>query len=109
MEPLTTDGYMAFPPTRLIVLSNYRVMTQLLSKLNEAARTLFKSLCRYAMIDGSIAPAGHPVMRVAIVDAHFHMDMLSSRYLAPKLGLKSSMTPIARLVYAIANYVYPRQ
>ena len=37
LEPLTTDGYKEVPPRRLIVLSNYSIITSLLTRLNSAA------------------------------------------------------------------------
>lgn len=109
MEPLTSEGYMAFPPTRIIAISNYLIMARLLPRLSEAAQTTLKSGSRYVLFDGSSPPPNHPVLNIGIIDSHFHMDLLSNCHLTPKSGLKCSMTSKARLLYAIANYVFPGQ
>ena len=44
LEPLANEGYMVFPPVRIIAMSNYFVMTRLLSKLSEETRKAFVRL-----------------------------------------------------------------
>lgn len=109
LEPLTAEGYMIFPPTRIIAVSNYLIMARLLPKLSETAQTMLKSGARYVTFDGSNAPCDHPFLNIGIIDSHFHMDLLPSRHLTSDLSLKRSMTSKARLLYAIANYVFPGQ
>lgn len=111
LEPLTAEQYMTFPPTRVIVLSNYLILSRLLAGLNNAAQIAFKSVIRYVNFDGSRLPSDHPMLKVGIIDSHFHMDilMLSSRTFTSQSGLKRSITAPARLLFAIANYVYPNK
>ena len=65
MEPLINDGYMAFPPIRVIGSSNYIVLVQTFSRLSGETRDVFVLL----PVDGSIAPKGHPVIRLGITDS----------------------------------------
>ena len=107
IEPLTDNGYLVFPPTRIIAMSSHLVMMRLLSRLSDEAKAAFKTLVHYVSIDGSVAPKGHPVLKLGIIDSHFHMDRLSSRYLTQTGGLgDSTMTNPVRLIFGIANYAY---
>ena len=107
LEPLANEGYMVFPPVRIIAMSNYFVMTRLLSKLSEETRKAFVRLQRYAQIDGTEPPKGYPIMRLGIIDSHFHLDRLPTHHLIRSSGgLKSMMTKSVNLIYGIANYVY---
>ena len=107
LEPLANEGYMVFPPVRVIAMSNYIVMVRLISRLSEATRKSFAKLQQYALIDGSIPPKGYPVMRLGIIDSHFHLDRLPNRMITHSTGgLKSVVTESARLIYGIANFVY---
>ena len=99
---------MAFPPIRLIAITHYLVMARLLPNLSEAARIAFKSIAQYATLDGcSSLQLGHPMLNMGIIDFHFHMDSLSNQLLTPQQGLKHSMTQKIKLLFAVANYVYP--
>ena len=80
IEPLTAAGSV-FPPTHIIAMSNHSIMIHLLSRLGDSARIAFRDLTSYAMFDGSVAPSGHPVFKLGIIDSHFHMDRLSSCHL----------------------------
>ena len=86
IEPLTGNGYLVFPPTHIIAMSSHFVMMRLLSRLSDEAKAAFKTLVYYVSIDGSVAPKGHPVLKLGIIDSHFHMDRLSSRYLTQTGG-----------------------
>ena len=107
LQPLAIDGYMAFPPVRLIALTHYKLMAAILPKLSIAARIAFKSVFRYANLNGSSPPLRHPRLNMGIIDSHFHMDSLSNDLLTPQQGLKNSMTSEVSLLFGIANYVYP--
>ncbi|MCG8035189.1 MAG: TatD family hydrolase, partial [Candidatus Thiodiazotropha taylori] len=109
LEPLTAEEYMIFPPVRLIVVSNYLIMTQIMQKMSVAARIALKSVHQYVMIDGSRPPLDHPTLTGGIIDSHFHMELLSYQYLTPRLGLRRLMTSQVRLLFAIANYVFPEK
>ena len=47
IKPLTTDGYSAFRPIRIIAMSHYLIMIRLLTRLGEEAKVPFKSLNHY--------------------------------------------------------------
>ena len=62
---------------------------------------------RYAQIDGTEPPKGYPIMRLGIIDSHFHLDRLPTHNLIRSSGgLKNMMTKSVNLIYGIANYVY---
>ena len=44
LELLAIDGYMTFPPVRLIALTHYKMMAAILPRLSIAARIAFKSV-----------------------------------------------------------------
>ena len=105
MEPLTIDGFSAFPPIRIIAMSHYLVMIRLLSRLGEEAKVAFKSLICYLLIDGSMAPKGHPMFKSGIIDSHLHMDRLSGSYHTTTGSLKTTVTDSAQLIYGNLPYI----
>ena len=110
LEPLTDDHYSQFPPSRIIVLSNYLLLSRLFTEIGTAAQGALTSVCRYTNFDGSSPPLGHPVLEMGIIDSHFHMDrvMFNNGRFTARSGLKDvDVTPPVHLAYAIANYVYP--
>ena len=106
LEPLTSVRYMAYPPRRIIALSNYLVLARLLLRLSSTARRALVGLVRFVAFDGSRVPIGHPRLIMGIADVHYHMDILSGDYVTPALVLKNTMTDSFRLLYGIANYVW---
>ena len=44
LEPLTTDGYKAIPPTRQIVVSNFSIMLKIWTRLSPTAQAAFQSV-----------------------------------------------------------------
>ena len=106
MEPLKDFEYMTVPPTRIISLSYYMVMAEILLKMSETAQTAFRTLNHYVKRDGSVAPEGHIVFKLAIIDSHFHMDMLSSDILTLTGGLDNPSINPVQLMYGIASYVH---
>ena len=109
LEPLTFDGFKEVPPTRLIVVSNFAIITRLLARLSSNAQVVFKSVHQYVHLDGSLSPDGHPKMKAGIIDSHFHLDGFSIQYPTTLPELESSMkTPIpVNLRYGIQNFVFP--
>ena len=107
IEPLTAAGYSAFPPIQIITMSNYRVMIHLLSRLRDSARIAFRNLTSYVMLDGSVAPAEHPVLNwESLIPIFIWIDRISSCYLTQTGGLDSTMTNPVKLISGIAYYVY---
>lgn len=98
LELLTTEGYRSIPLTIYIIMSNYLIMTNLLSRLGEAAQIAFKSVCRYVLPDGSNPPHGFPMMKVGIVDSHFHLDLFSCRSINTLSDVERSVTSPVRLM-----------
>ena len=110
LEPLADDHYSQFPPSRIIVLSNYLLLSRLFTEIGTAAQGVLTSVCRYTNLDGSSPPLGHPALEMGIIDSHFHMDRVMFNYgrFTARSGLKDvDVTPPVHLAYAIANYVYP--
>lgn len=109
LEPLTTDGYKAILPTRLIMVSSYSIILKLWTHLSPAARADFQSVHQYVQLDGSLPPEGHPRLNVGIIDSHFHLDGFSIQYLTTLSDLeRSTDSPLpVRLFYAIQNFVFP--
>ena len=97
------------PPTRLIVISNFAIITRLLARLSSNAQIVFKSVHQYVHLDGSLSPDRHPKMKAGIIDSHFHLDGFSIQYATTLSELESSMkTPISvNLRYGIQNFVFP--
>ena len=83
LEPITTDGYKEVPPTRLIVVSNFAIITRLLARLSSNAQIVFKSVHQYVHLDRSLSSTGHPKMRAGIIDSHFHLDGFSIQFNIP--------------------------
>ena len=88
-------------------MSNHGIMIHLLSRLGDSARIAFRNLTSFIIFDGSVAPSGHPVFKLGIIDSHFQMDRRSSCYLTQTGGLDSTKTNPVRLISGIAYYVYP--
>ena len=106
MEPLKDFEYMTVPPIRIISLSYYMMMGEFLLKMSETARIAFQTLNHYVNMDGSVATEGHAVFKLAIIDSHFHMDMLSSDTFTLTEGLDNPNTTPVKLKYGIASYVH---
>ena len=97
----------SFPPIQIVTMSNFRVMIHLLSRLSDSARIAFRNLTRYVMLDGSVAPAEHPVLNwESLIPIFTWIDRLSSCYLTQTGGLDSTMTNPVKLISGIANYVF---
>ena len=60
------------------MLSHYLILERLLSELSMAAKSAFKSVTQYVMQDGSSPSQGYPMLKVGIIDSHFHLDMFSN-------------------------------
>ena len=107
LEPLSADQYQSFPPSRICVLTHFQLLQRITPFLSSTAQSRFPYLNEYRQFDGSYPPIGHPRMRIAIIDTHFHLDKLSSCLRKSFVQLESSESIEVRLPYAIANYVYP--
>ena len=107
LEQLTTGSYKEVPLRRLIVLSNNSIITRLLTRLNSAAQIAFKSVQRYVLPDGSNPPDGHSIMKVGVIESHFHLDCFSSRHITTLSDLTSSVDLPINLMFAVQNNVYP--
>ena len=109
LEPLTTDGYKVFPPTRLIVVSNFSIMLKIWTRLSPVAQAAFQSVHLYVRLDGSLPPDRHPKLKVGIIDSHFHLDGFLIQYPTTLSVLeRSTDSPLpVRLCYAIQNFVFP--
>lgn len=106
-EPLTTLQYSTFPPTRPSVIMHYRILARLLNMLGRASWQNLKTLSHYALPSGFHSPPGHLVLKLGMIDSHFHLDELLGRTGRSFGELESSATSNNRILYAIANYVYP--
>ena len=109
LEPLTTDGYNEVPPRRLIVVSSYSIITRLLTPLNSSAQIAFKFVQRYVLPDDSNPPDGHSIMKVGVIDSHFHLDCFSIRPITTLSDQESSVTLPINIMFAVQNYVFPRK
>ena len=108
--PLTRLEYSTFPPTRPSVIMHYHILVRLLNMLGRASWQKFKTLSHYALPSGFHSPPGHLVLKIGIIDSHFHLDELLRRTGRSFRDLGSSAASNNPLIYAIANYmyVYPR-
>ena len=75
--------------------------------LGRASWQKFKTLSHYALPSGFHSPPGHLVLKMGIIDSHFHLDELLGRTGVHLGTWKVQLILIIRLLYAIANYVYP--
>ena len=109
LEPLSDDGYLILPPTRLIVLMHPAVTSRLLAHLDPQTILRFRHHQQYSLANGSSPPVGYPSVKRAIIDTHFHLDSFSSRQGRSLSDLESSISKplLISVPFAIANYVFP--
>lgn len=103
------DVHTANPPTRVSELINHVTLTKLLTRLTPDQRDSAKVIFNYSNPDGSSPPVGHPVLKMGVIDAHFHLDEIMDRTSKSLLTLELEAKSTVNLVHAVANFVYPRK
>jgi Tat protein secretion system quality control protein TatD with DNase activity len=108
LEPLQDlTGYQNSPPARLSCCLHYHVLGKLILRLDSATRQKIMYLSSYCLPDGSSPPAGHPMLKMVLIDSHTHLDELFGRHGHTYHSLEQLSDPRRRLKYVVANYVFP--
>lgn len=94
------------PPNRISQLLHFRVLANLLQKVNPEDRTRLRTTLNYVNPDGSSPQLDHPILSYSVIDSHFHLEMLVDRSRKSFRELEVSHSTV-NLVHAIANFVYP--
>ena len=106
-KPLNNLEYCQLPPKRPSVIMHYSILVRIINMLGNTSWRKLKSLSHYALPSGFHSPPGHLVLKLGIIDSHFHLDELLGRTKLSFKVLESSAVTSYRVLYMIANYVYP--
>ena len=104
---LEPDTHATYPPTRVSDLLHYKTLANLLHRMTLEDRTQSLNLQNYSNPDGSSPPSGHPVFKLHIMDAHFHLDQLIGNNSKTFKELEEQANSEITLIHAVTNFVFP--